>query len=174
MVKRDEIMELLEQLKRYVPWNEQEETDRRELLRRLYSGEQLYTRENASAHLTASAWVVSPDRIARHVGDTVGSLSPNYEESAAQVCGHIKTHIAGNEAINGDSPKRMQADVHRDPSLFCFLIPAYHIQTENGRGKLPLPFIYSADLSIVSRKIPYPLVGSFSSTWVTAPTNFPF
>ena len=55
-------MELLEQLKRYVPWNEQEETDRRELLRRLYSGEQLYTRENASAHLTASAWVVSPDR----------------------------------------------------------------------------------------------------------------
>lgn len=55
-------MELLEQLERYVPWNEQEETDRRELLRRLRSGEQLYTRENASAHLTASAWVVSQDR----------------------------------------------------------------------------------------------------------------
>lgn len=55
-------MELLEQLERYVPWNEQEAADRRELLRRLYSGEQLYTRENASAHLTASAWVVSPDR----------------------------------------------------------------------------------------------------------------
>ena len=55
-------MELLEQLERYVPWNEQEESDRRELLRRLNSGEQLYTRENASAHLTASAWVVSPDR----------------------------------------------------------------------------------------------------------------
>ena len=55
-------MELLEQLERCVPWNEQEETDRRELLRRLYSGKQLYTRENASAHLTASAWVVSPDR----------------------------------------------------------------------------------------------------------------
>lgn len=55
-------MELLEQLEHYVPRNEQEETDRRELLRRLYSGEQLYTRENASAHLTASAWVVSPDR----------------------------------------------------------------------------------------------------------------
>ena len=55
-------MELLEQLERYVPWNEQEAADRRELLRRLYSGEPLYTRENASAHLTASAWVVSPDR----------------------------------------------------------------------------------------------------------------
>ena len=31
-----------------------------------------------------------------------------------------------------------------------------------------------AAFSIVSRKIPYPLVGSFSSTWVTAPTNLPF
>ena len=55
-------MELLEQLEHYVPWNEQEAADRRELLRRLHSGEPLYTRENASAHLTASAWVVSPDR----------------------------------------------------------------------------------------------------------------
>lgn len=32
---------------------------------------------------------------------------------------------------------------------------------------------YSAAFSIVSRKIPYPLVGSFNKTWVTAPTNRP-
>jgi len=31
-------------------------------LRRLRSGEALYTRDNAAGHLTASAWVVSPDR----------------------------------------------------------------------------------------------------------------
>ena len=55
-------MELLEQITAYRPWNEQEEQDRKELLRRLQSGEELYTRDNASAHLTASAWVVSPDR----------------------------------------------------------------------------------------------------------------
>ena len=36
--------------------------DREELLRRLRSGEDLYTRANAAGHLTASAWVVSPDR----------------------------------------------------------------------------------------------------------------
>ena len=54
-------MELLEELERYRPWNEQEERDREELLRRLKSGEALYGREPA-AHLTASAWVVSPDR----------------------------------------------------------------------------------------------------------------
>ena len=55
-------MTLLEELEGYLPWNEQEARDREELLRRLRSGEDLYTRANAAGHLTASAWVVSPDR----------------------------------------------------------------------------------------------------------------
>lgn len=55
-------MDLCAALAAYRPWNEQEERDRAELLRRLESGEALYGRENPSAHLTASAWVVSPDR----------------------------------------------------------------------------------------------------------------
>ena len=55
-------MTLEEALERYLPWNEQEERDRAEILRRLRSGEELSGRDNASAHLTASAWVVSPDR----------------------------------------------------------------------------------------------------------------
>ena len=54
-------MALLEELEQYRPWNEQEVRDREELLRWLRSGEALYGREPA-AHLTASAWVVSPDR----------------------------------------------------------------------------------------------------------------
>lgn len=55
-------MTLKEQLERYRPWNEQEARDRAEILRRLGSGENLYGRDNAAGHLTASAWVVSPDR----------------------------------------------------------------------------------------------------------------
>ena len=55
-------MELMEELERYQPWNEQEERDRAEILRRLKCGEELYGREILSAHLTPSAWVVSPDR----------------------------------------------------------------------------------------------------------------
>ena len=54
--------ELLRQLRIFSPGNEQEERDRAELLRRLESGEELLTRDNASAHLTASAWVVNPGR----------------------------------------------------------------------------------------------------------------
>lgn len=55
-------MDILQELAAYRPWNEQEARDREELLRRLNSGEELYGRDNPSAHLTASAWVVSPDR----------------------------------------------------------------------------------------------------------------
>lgn len=55
-------MNLITELERFHPWNEQEERDREELLRRLRSGEELYSRKNLSAHLTASAWVTSSDR----------------------------------------------------------------------------------------------------------------
>ncbi len=55
-------MNLIKDLEDFEPCNEQEERDKEEILRRLRSGEDLWTRENASAHLTASAWVVSPDR----------------------------------------------------------------------------------------------------------------
>ena len=53
---------IMEQLRAYRPWNEQEEADCAELLRRLGQGEGLWTRENRSAHLTASGWIVSPER----------------------------------------------------------------------------------------------------------------
>ena len=53
-------MDLKSQLEAYQPFNEQEEKDRIEILRRLTS-EEIYTRDNHGAHLTASAWVVSKD-----------------------------------------------------------------------------------------------------------------
>ena len=54
-------MELVEQLEQFSPANPQEKADRTEILRRLRSGEAVYDRA-APAHLTTSAWVVSPDR----------------------------------------------------------------------------------------------------------------
>lgn len=55
-------MSFLSQIEAYQPWNEQESADREVLLARMRRGEELYTRANPDAHLTASAWVVSPDR----------------------------------------------------------------------------------------------------------------
>ena len=74
-------MELLNQLEQYRPFNEQEARDREELMRRVCSGEDLYTRDNP-AHFTASAWVVSPNR------DQVLMAYHNLYDSWAWLGGH--------------------------------------------------------------------------------------
>ena len=55
-------MTLREQIMAFLPQNQQEERDKQELLRWLDSGVDIYTRNCNAAHLTASGWVVSPDR----------------------------------------------------------------------------------------------------------------
>lgn len=55
-------MDLISQLKTFRPWNPQEQQDTDDLLRRLESGEPLFDREHTEAHITASAWVVDPQR----------------------------------------------------------------------------------------------------------------
>lgn len=54
--------DLTYQLLSYTPENEQEARDREQILQWLGSGLELYSRDCAAAHLTASAWVVSPNR----------------------------------------------------------------------------------------------------------------
>ena len=53
---------LITQIQNYMPVNEQEETDKRTLLQWLSRPEDISIRENLTGHLTASAWVVTPDR----------------------------------------------------------------------------------------------------------------
>ena len=54
--------QLITQIENYTPFNEQEQRDKAQILDFLRSGAELITRNNPVAHLTASAWVVSPDR----------------------------------------------------------------------------------------------------------------
>lgn len=53
---------LIAQIRNYFPANEQEETDKQTMLRWLRRGGDISIRENLVGHLTASAWVVTPDR----------------------------------------------------------------------------------------------------------------
>lgn len=53
---------LIRQIENYTPFNEQEMRDKAQILAFLRSGAELITRKNPVAHLTASAWVVTPDR----------------------------------------------------------------------------------------------------------------
>ena len=55
-------MSLRDEILAFVPGNPQEQADRRALLAWLDSGVDIYSRSCSAAHLTASGWVVSPDR----------------------------------------------------------------------------------------------------------------
>ena len=54
--------EMIQKIREYKPFNEQEERDREVLLRLLSGAEDVYSRENLTAHMTASAWVVNEAR----------------------------------------------------------------------------------------------------------------
>lgn len=53
---------LIREIRSFDPCNGQEEADKALFLKLLESGADLSRRENLEAHLTASAWVVTPDR----------------------------------------------------------------------------------------------------------------
>ena len=57
-----EITRLRAQIEAFAPYNEQEEADRQQILADMDVFPELLTRENATAHFTASCWIVSSDR----------------------------------------------------------------------------------------------------------------
>lgn len=55
-------MDILEQIRAYRPWNEQEARDKRAMLDFLARNDDAFLRSNLTAHMTASAWVVNAAR----------------------------------------------------------------------------------------------------------------
>ena len=53
---------LIQKIKEFRPYNEQESADKATLLRLLGEDDDISRRDNLVAHLTASAWVVNPER----------------------------------------------------------------------------------------------------------------
>lgn len=56
------MMKLINSIQNFVPYNEQEEKDKAYILKCLQSMNQIFTRENPVAHMTASGWIVNKDR----------------------------------------------------------------------------------------------------------------
>lgn len=55
------MQKLISDIEKYIPFNEQEKADKEIILNWLRKDIDILTRNNKDAHLTASAWVVSPD-----------------------------------------------------------------------------------------------------------------
>ncbi len=56
------LLNLKKEIEAYLPFNEQEQKDKEEILRHLSESEQILTRDNKNAHITVSAWIVDPSR----------------------------------------------------------------------------------------------------------------
>lgn len=54
--------QLIDQIQKYKPYNEQEQRDKEEMLFLLESNENIFLRDNHQYHMTASAWVVNKER----------------------------------------------------------------------------------------------------------------
>lgn len=55
-------MTIIDQIHGYIPYNEQEEKDQTTMLKLVKHHTDLFTRENETAHFTASAWIVNASR----------------------------------------------------------------------------------------------------------------
>ena len=53
---------ILQDIKNYTPFNEQEERDKEQIIAFLETAQNPFSRENSFAHMTASAWIVNPER----------------------------------------------------------------------------------------------------------------
>lgn len=55
-------MQLIQDLQAYIPFNRQEDDDRRRILWALENAPDVFTRQNPFMHMTASCWLVNPAR----------------------------------------------------------------------------------------------------------------
>ena len=107
---------LIAQIQNYIPVNEQEETDKATLLRWLRSGEDIITRDNLVGHMTASAWVVNPQRT------KVLMAYHKLYDSWAWLGGHADGdwdlgHVAEKEAREESGIRALKAVSHDPVSL---------------------------------------------------------
>ena len=94
-MESDKRRKLLDQITAYVPFNEQEERDRELILHALKTEKDVFTRDNALCHMTASAWIVNAERHERevqkgHIQRLPQKVPPRYQ---------ISLHIDDEESI---------------------------------------------------------------------------
>ena len=59
---KDKLMKLKEMIENYKPYNEQEENDKKIMLKYIDSFDDVLTRNNEFGHFTASSWVVNKEK----------------------------------------------------------------------------------------------------------------
>ena len=109
---------LIQKIREFQPCNEQEATDKATMLALLESGTDLAHRDNLLTHLTASAWVVNPDRtkvlMAYHnLYDSWAWLGGHAdgEQDLAAVAQREALEESGLEAVRLVTPKPISVEI---------------------------------------------------------------
>ena len=97
------------QIEAFCPYNEQETADRLQMLQDIDTFPVLLTRDNATAHFTASCWIVNPDRT------KVLMAYHNLYQSWAWLGGHAD----GEEDLLAVALREAKRGI-RDPGRACF------------------------------------------------------
>ena len=137
---------LIQQIQQYIPANEQEETDKATLLRWLAAGDDISIRDNLVGHLTASAWVVNPERT--HVLMAYHKLYDSWAWLGGHADGDWDLHRVAEKEAREESGIRNLKSVSDEPI-------SMEILTVNGHEKkgkyvpchlhLNLTFLFEGD-----------------------------
>lgn len=101
-------MKLIDQITAYEPFNHQEATDKELILKCLKSHEDIFSRDNKIAHITASAWVVNKNR------DRILMIYHNIYDSWSWMGGHADgdrdlLYVAKKEVLEESGLTQVQA-----------------------------------------------------------------
>ena len=99
---------LVSQIRRYVPYNEQEEADKALILNWIEKNDDAFLRDNVVAHMTASAWVVDKDR------SKVLMVYHNIYHSWSWLGGHASSHLHLNVTYLLEADSEEQVSVKAD------------------------------------------------------------
>lgn len=134
-------MKLIHQIENYIPFNEQEEKDRNLILHSLKTEENIFTRENTLAHMTASAWVVNPAR------DCVLMIYHNIYNSWSWLGGHADgdhdlLRVAMKEVMEESGVKTLRPVTENIFSLECLTVDGHVKKGEYVSSHLHLNVTY--------------------------------
>lgn len=139
-------MELYDQIRAYAPRCEQEEADKRLILRCIETFDDLFTRQNALAHFTASGWIVTPER------DRVLMAYHNLYDSWAWLGGHADGETDLLQTALREAREESGARAVRPVSPEIFSIEVLPVTEHYKRGKfvsahvhLNLTYLLEAD-----------------------------
>lgn len=139
-------MTLTEEIKAYLPINEQETADKALCLHWLETEPRVLSRESLSAHFTASAWVVSPDR--RKVLMIYHNIYKSWSWMGGHADGEADLFAVSQREVQEESGLEALTPVTRQP----ISLEVLHVPGHEKRGKyvpchlhLNLTYLFEAD-----------------------------